>query len=297
MSALRRRRAGRDHGRADGEHAGDQGPGHRHGVDALGEVPPRHAVAAAERPAARARVHRARRGDGRRDPVGRLHPVRRLRLRLPVDGGRPRLHRPGGARQGLPLRRRPARRPDHRAALRPRQRPARDLRLHPLLLLHRRLPEGRRADEPDHAAATARRRRSRHRRRQQRPPPRARLREDHREEGHARRVAAAAGVLRPGDQGQADAEAGLDQGPVRVDPDRDPRHPHRQDALGPEADPGRPSQAARATRRITSSGSTSAPRRAGSSSTSTSSARAARRSDLPPRPSQPESVPEDDATA
>ena len=47
-----------DHGRADGQHAGDQGPGHRHGVDPLGEVPPRHAVAAAERPAARARVHR-----------------------------------------------------------------------------------------------------------------------------------------------------------------------------------------------------------------------------------------------
>ena len=43
-------------------------------------------------------------------------------------------------------------------------------------------------------------------RRQQRPPPRAGLRQDHREEGHARRVAAAAGVLRPRDQGQADAE-------------------------------------------------------------------------------------------
>ena len=31
-------------------------------------------------------------------------------LGLPVDGGRPALHRPGGAGQGLPLRRRPARR-------------------------------------------------------------------------------------------------------------------------------------------------------------------------------------------
>ncbi len=45
------------------------------------------------------------------------------------------------------------------------------------------------------------------RRRQQRPPPRARLRQDHREEGHARRVDAAAGVLRPRHQGQADADA------------------------------------------------------------------------------------------
>ena len=148
----------RDRRRADGQHAGDQGPRRRHGVDALGEVPARDAVADARGPAAGARVHRARRGDGRRHPGGRLHPVRRLRLGLPVDGGRPRLHRPRGARQGLPLRRRPARRADDRAPLRPRQRPARDLRLHPLLRLHRGLPEGRRADEPDHAAAPPRRR-------------------------------------------------------------------------------------------------------------------------------------------
>ena len=42
---------------------------------------------------ARARVHRRARVDGRRDAVDGLHPVRRLRLGLPVDGGRPRLHR------------------------------------------------------------------------------------------------------------------------------------------------------------------------------------------------------------
>ena len=44
------------------------------------------------------------------------------------------------------------------------------------------------------------------RRQEQRPQPRGRVRQDHREEGHPRRVAAAAGVLRPGRQGQADPE-------------------------------------------------------------------------------------------
>ncbi len=37
-------------------------------------------------------------------------------------------------------------------------RPARDLRLHPLLQLHRRLPQGRGADGPDHAPAPQSRR-------------------------------------------------------------------------------------------------------------------------------------------
>ena len=40
---------------------------------------------------------------------------------------------------------------------RPRRGPARHLRLHALLQLHRGVPEGRRADEPDHAAAADRR--------------------------------------------------------------------------------------------------------------------------------------------
>ena len=40
-----------------------------------------------------------------------------------------------------------------RAPQGPRRGPARDLRLHPLLQLHRGLPEGRGADEPDHAPA------------------------------------------------------------------------------------------------------------------------------------------------
>ena len=182
--------------RADGKHAGDQGPGDRHGVDPLGEDPPRHPVAAARRPAAGARVHRPARVDDRRHPGDGLHPVRRVRLGLPVDGGRPRLHRPRRARQGIPLRRRPARRPEARAPLRPRPGPERDLRMHALLRLHRRLPQGRRADGPDHAPAPRRRRRRGDQRRQQRPPPRACVREDHPQEGDARRVAAAAGVLR-----------------------------------------------------------------------------------------------------
>ena len=46
----------------------------------------------------------------------------------------------------------------------PRRGPARHLRLHALLQVHRRLPEGRRADEPDHAPAPPRGQRLRHRR-------------------------------------------------------------------------------------------------------------------------------------
>ncbi len=49
----------------------------------------------------------------------------------------------------------------------------------------------------------------------------------------------------PGVKGKLMPTPRRDQGPDPVDPDRDPRHPHRQDALGPEADPGRPPQAAR----------------------------------------------------
>ena len=96
--------------------------------------------------------------------------------RLPVDGGRPALHRPGGAGQGLPLRRRPARRPAVRAPEGPRRGPARHLRLHALLQVHRGVPQGRRADEPDHAPAPPRRRRPPHQRPQQRRAPRARVR-------------------------------------------------------------------------------------------------------------------------
>ncbi len=94
------------------------------------------------------------------------------------------------------------------------------------------------------------------------------------QEGDAGRVAAAAGVLRPGGQGQADPQAGGDQGAARLDPDRDPRPALRQDALAAEADPGRAPTSSPATRRSRSSGSTSP--RGGEhtcSSTSTSPAR------------------------
>ncbi len=59
----------------------------------------------------RARIRRPPRGHGRRHSADVLHPVRRVRLGLSLDGDRPAVHRPGGARQGLPLRRRPTRRP------------------------------------------------------------------------------------------------------------------------------------------------------------------------------------------
>ena len=59
---------------------------------------------------------------------------------------------------------------------RPRRGPARHLRLHALLQVHRGVPEGRRADEPDHAPAPARGQRPRHRRPQQRRAPRGGVR-------------------------------------------------------------------------------------------------------------------------
>ena len=112
-----------DHrGRADGQHAGDPGPDRRHGRGALEEDPARHAVADQQGARARARVHRAAREHGRRDADDGLHPVRRLRLGLPGDGGRPAVRRAGGAGQGVPVRRRPAGRRAARAAQGPRPR-------------------------------------------------------------------------------------------------------------------------------------------------------------------------------
>ena len=145
---------------------------------------------------ARARVHRPARVDDRHHADDGLHPVRRLRVGLPVDGGRPAVHRPGGAGEGVPLRRRPARRPAGGAPARPRRGPARHLRLHALLQLHRGVPEGRRADVADHAAAADRGLRPRHRRPQQRPPARDGVRQEHREERPAARGGPAAGLLR-----------------------------------------------------------------------------------------------------
>ena len=58
---------------------------------------------------------------------------------------------PAGAREGDAVRRRPARRGEERAA-RGRQRAARDLGVHALLLLQRALPEGRRPARRDREA-------------------------------------------------------------------------------------------------------------------------------------------------
>ncbi len=136
-------------------------------------------------------------------------------------------------------------------------------------------PRARRADEPDHEAVAARRPRPRHPRRQQRPQPRARLRQEHREEGRSTSRCSCRSP-RAGHQGQAAADDQVDEGPDRVDSDRDPRI-RTGKMLGPEADPPASTTSFPATPRTTSSGSTTRPRRAGSSSTSTSSARAARR--------------------
>ena len=62
--------------------------------------------------------------------------------RLPLDGGRSRVHRSRRSRQGLPVRRRPTRRPDPRAPVGPRPGPTWDLRLHPLLLCIDACPKG-----------------------------------------------------------------------------------------------------------------------------------------------------------
>ena len=103
------------------------------------------------RPGAEDGERRLAGADGR-DPQGvALHQLRLLRLRVQLDGVRPGLPRPGRAREGHALRRRPARRRHGRAA-REVLRGARDLGLHPLLLLQRALPEGRRPARRDREA-------------------------------------------------------------------------------------------------------------------------------------------------
>ena len=84
----------------------------------------------------------------------------------------------------------------HERLQRPVRGPARDLRLHPLLQLHRRLPQGRGPDEPDHAPAPHSRLGLRHRGPQQRLPPRARVRQEHPPERPAARGRSARRLLR-----------------------------------------------------------------------------------------------------
>ena len=136
----------------DGEPADRQGPRRRHGA-VLGQVQGDEAVPPARLRTAAGRA-RARdlAGADERDPQGvALHQLRLLRLRVQRLGRRARVPRPAGARQGDALRRRPARRREGRAARRV-QRPARDLGVHPLLLLQRALPQGRRPARRDREA-------------------------------------------------------------------------------------------------------------------------------------------------
>ena len=91
-------------------------------------------------------------GADERDPQGvALHQLRLLRLRVQRDGVRPGVHGAAGAREGDALRRRSARRGQGRAARRVQHR-ARDLGVHPLLLLQRALPQGCRPARCDREA-------------------------------------------------------------------------------------------------------------------------------------------------
>ena len=279
-----------DHGRADGQHAGDQGPGHRHGVDPLDEDPPRHPVAARRR--------RRRPSASTSSPPESMVDVTQSIaciqcgacvsscLSMEAD---PDFIGPAALAKAYRFVGDPRDGADRRAPLRPRPGPARDLRLHPLLLLHRRLPEGRRADGPDHApaprapATTTRSTTSTTAAATRRPSSKIIEKKGTLDESLLLQESFAPGV-----KGKLMPTPARDQGPARLDPDRDPRHPHRQDALALEADPRRPPQAARrraGARQADLRARRGAPR---SSSTSTSRARSGEEDAEPsPRTSRP----------
>ena len=175
-----RSRRRRDRGRADGQHAGDQGPDRRHGRRALEEDPVGHAVAA--RPASRcpsaSTSSTARRWSTSRSrwPASSAAPASRTAWRwrsTPTSPARPRSPRPTASSATRAT-------PSTRERLdRARRGPARPLHLHALLQVRRRLPEGRQPDGADHAPAPHRRLRPPHRGPQQRLPPRARVRQEH----------------------------------------------------------------------------------------------------------------------
>ena len=223
-----------DHGRAHGQHARAQGPDRRHGGRALEEGSARGALAAAGRGAARGPgVHRGRRGDARRDPGDGLHPLRRVRIRVPVAGGRSGVRGSGRVGQGLPLRGRPARRPARGAAERPGRGPARHLQLHPLLRLRGGLPQGRGPDGPDHAPAASCHRRLRDQGLQQRLRPREGLRRHRRALGHPLRGPAPAALVRRRLAGQGPAAALGGQAAHR-EPAHRPARPQERQGLAEE---------------------------------------------------------------
>ena len=158
LDAARQREGRRDRDRADGQHAGDQGPDRRHGRGPLEEDPARHPVAARQAAGPRARVPRAERArwstSRRRWPASSAARASRTAWRW-------RSTRASSARRRSP-------RPTASSATRATTSstsacydlaagPAGDLRLHPLLQVRRGLPEGRQPDGPDHAPAAHRR--------------------------------------------------------------------------------------------------------------------------------------------
>ena len=221
----------------------------------------------ARRPAARARVHRPEGVDDRHHPGDGVHPLRRVRVGVSLARGRPGVRRPGRAGQGVPLRRRPARRADRAAPEGPRGGPARDVRLHALLPVRRGLPQGRRPDGPDHAPAPPRDRRLRDQGLEQRLRPREGVREHHREVGHAPRGPDAGAVVRRGQHG------------ARPDPSAAPSNscstrPARASTRSRRSARGRcsPTPSCRTRRTSAASSRRSNRRTSASSSTSTSSA-------------------------
>ena len=207
--AAERARDGADHGRADGQHAGDQGPDHRHGGGALEEDPARRALAAARRRS------RPRAQEYIVPPESMLDVTQSMAciqcgacvsacLSLEVD---PEFIGPAALAKAYRFVGDPRDGETEARLQGPGRGPARHLRLHPLLRLRGGLPEGRRADEPDHAAAPPGHQRLRDQGLQQRLRPREGVRQHHREVGHAARGAAAAALVRRRVAGQGPARA------------------------------------------------------------------------------------------
>ena len=230
----------RDRRRADGQHAGAQGPDREHGRGPLEEGPAGRAVAAAGGRPARARVRRAAGVDDRRHAVDGVHPLRRLRLGLPVARGGPAVHRPAALAKA------------YRFVGDPRdgqtEERLRDLAEDPHGIYDcthcfsciEVCPKGvapmdqimrLRGARPTTTASTTR----------TTAPPRAGVHEDHPQEGHARRAQAAPGQLRAvPPAGRDRAAAGAAHRPARLRARQD----HAEDGALPREAAGRRERAA-----------------------------------------------------